>query len=85
MNRVQLTTDGHRAYLDAVDQAFDRAIDYAMLVKRLWQRARRREAIQPCGLPWNGIARSFAGVPIQMISTNLCRSVRISRTRMTCA
>src|SRR5208283_3080766 len=32
-NRVQLTTDGHRAYLDAVDMAFDRAIDYAMLVK----------------------------------------------------
>jgi IS1 family transposase len=32
-NRVQLTTDGHRAYLEAVDLAFDRAIDYAMLVK----------------------------------------------------
>lgn len=32
-NRVQLTTDGHRAYLNAVDAAFDRDIDYAMLVK----------------------------------------------------
>ena len=32
-NRVQLTTDGHRAYLTAVDEAFDREIDYAMLVK----------------------------------------------------
>jgi IS1 family transposase len=32
-NRVQLTTDGHHAYLSAVDAAFDRAIDYAMLVK----------------------------------------------------
>ena len=32
-NRVQLTTDGHRAYLDAVDQAFGVNVDYAMLVK----------------------------------------------------
>ena len=32
-NPVQLTTDGHHAYLNAVDAAFDRAIDYAMLVK----------------------------------------------------
>lgn len=33
VNRVQLTTDGHRAYLDAVDAAFGGDIDYAMLVK----------------------------------------------------
>ena len=32
-NRVQLTSDGHRAYLDAVDGAFGTDIDYAMLVK----------------------------------------------------
>jgi len=31
--RVQLTTDGHRAYLDAVDGAFGGQVDYAMLVK----------------------------------------------------
>jgi IS1 family transposase len=31
--RVQLTTDGHRAYLDAVDYAFGGAVDYAMLQK----------------------------------------------------
>jgi IS1 family transposase len=31
--RVQLTTDGHRAYLDAVAGAFGTMIDYAMLVK----------------------------------------------------
>src|SRR5258705_6314685 len=34
-NRVQLTTDGHRAYLSAVDLAFGfHQIDYAMLVKQ---------------------------------------------------
>jgi len=32
-NRVQLTTDGHRAYLTAVEEAFGGSIDYAMLVK----------------------------------------------------
>lgn len=32
-NRVQLTTDGHKAYLTAVEEAFAGDIDYAMLVK----------------------------------------------------
>jgi IS1 family transposase len=32
-NRVQLTTDGHRVYLNAVELAFGTEIDYAMLVK----------------------------------------------------
>lgn len=32
-HRVQLTTDGHRVYLDAVESAFGPEIDYAMLVK----------------------------------------------------
>ncbi len=32
-HRVQLTTDGLKAYIDAVDEAFGINIDYAMLVK----------------------------------------------------
>lgn len=32
-NRVQLTTDGHRAYLEAVEGAFGDDVDYAQLVK----------------------------------------------------
>jgi len=32
-NRIQLTTDGHRVYADAVESAFGSEIDYAMLVK----------------------------------------------------
>ena len=31
--RVQLTTDGHKAYLEAVEGAFGGDVDYAMLVK----------------------------------------------------
>lgn len=32
-NRVQMTTDGHRPYLKAIEDAFGNDIDYAMLVK----------------------------------------------------
>lgn len=32
-NRIQLTSDGHKAYLEAVEGAFGADIDYAMLVK----------------------------------------------------
>ena len=32
-NRVQLTSDGHKAYLEAVEGAFGDDVDYAMLVK----------------------------------------------------
>lgn len=32
-NRVQLTTDGHKPYLQAVEGAFGAAVDYAQLVK----------------------------------------------------
>jgi IS1 family transposase len=33
-NRIQLTSDGHRPYLQAVEEAFGADIDYAMLVKQ---------------------------------------------------
>lgn len=33
-NRVQLTTDGHKVYLKAVENAFGGGIDYAMLMKQ---------------------------------------------------
>ena len=32
-NRVQITTDGHKMYLEAVEKTFGSEIDYAMLVK----------------------------------------------------
>jgi len=32
-NRVQITTDGHRAYLEAVDEAFGADVDFAQIVK----------------------------------------------------
>lgn len=32
-NRIQLTSDGHKAYLEAVEQTFGNDVDYAQLVK----------------------------------------------------
>jgi IS1 family transposase len=42
-NRVQLTTDGHRAYLEAAESAFGVDVDHAMLVK-LYGNDRETEA-----------------------------------------
>jgi IS1 family transposase len=33
-NRIQLTSGGNHVYLNAVDEAFNREIDYAMLIKK---------------------------------------------------
>ena len=47
-NRVQLTSDGHNAYLEAVDGAFGGDIDYAMLVKFHGATSKGREGpLQP--------------------------------------
>jgi hypothetical protein len=32
-NRIQLTSDGHKAYLEAIEGAFGADIDYAMLAR----------------------------------------------------
>ena len=48
-NRIQLTSDGHKAYLDAVEGAFGADIDYAMLVKIYGASSESREGpLQPC-------------------------------------
>jgi IS1 family transposase len=36
-NRVQLTSDGHKMYLEAVEKAFGREVEYAQLVKMYGQ------------------------------------------------
>ena len=33
VNRVQMTTDGHKAYLEAIEGSFGADIDYAQLIK----------------------------------------------------
>ena len=43
-SRVQLTSDGHKAYLQAVDEAFGGEIDYAQLIKVYEGDSRTNEA-----------------------------------------
>ena len=43
-NRVQLTTDGHAAYLQAIEGVFGAEIDYAMLIKLYGPTEPEREA-----------------------------------------
>lgn len=43
-NRIQLTTDGHTAYLRAVENVFADQIDYAMLIKIYGGSSREEEA-----------------------------------------
>lgn len=42
-HRVQITTDGHRMYLEAMESGFGGAVDYAMLVKLYGSEGNRRE------------------------------------------
>jgi IS1 family transposase len=46
-NRVQITTDGHRAYVEAVEAGFGAAVDYAMLVKIYGQTAEGQRRYSP--------------------------------------
>lgn len=72
-SRVQLTTDGHKAYLSAVEDAFGAEIDYAMLIKLYGntpeggevryspaQCMGARKAVQSGQPDWNHISTSFA-------------------------
>jgi IS1 family transposase len=54
LTRVQLTSDGHKSYLQAVEQAFGGDIDYAMLVKHYG------EAPEPVGRYSPGICTGIA-------------------------
>jgi hypothetical protein len=61
-NRVQLTTDGHKAYLTTVDKAFGKEIDYAMLVKIYGENSEGQKRYSPaeCGAPESHDAYAYA-------------------------
>jgi IS1 family transposase len=46
-NKIQLTTDGHKVYLNAVESAFGADIDYAMLVKLYGQEPEGEKRYSP--------------------------------------
>ena len=69
-NRVQLTTDGHRKYLDAVDDVFGNNIDYAMLVKLYGREPEAEKRYSPAKCTGTGIRRIKGNPEQEYISTS---------------
>jgi hypothetical protein len=55
--RIQLTTDGHKVYVDAVESAFGSQIDYAMLIKLYGESDKEEKAVQPSRMHGNAYCR----------------------------
>ena len=68
-HRVQLTTDGHRPYLAAVEDAFGADIDYAMLQKIYGAEPRERKAIQSRRCASAASTKVSRATPIRSTST----------------
>ena len=70
-DRVQLTTDGHKAYLEAVEGAFGGDVDYVQLVK-LYGNAPKDEQVRYSPAQCNGTRRrTVAGNPdMEHVSTS---------------
>ena len=49
-NRVQLTSDGHKAYLEAVEGAFGGDIDYGVIVKMYGNTVEGKKRYSPAGM-----------------------------------
>jgi len=71
-NRVQLTTDGFKPYLSAVEDSFGADVDYAMLVK-LYGKEKAEE-----GPAWYGPAKVVAAMPTPIIGRPQLRYVSTS-------
>ena len=86
-NRVQLTTDGHKVYLNVIEDIFGADIDYAMLVKLYGQEPSGEARYSPAKCTGTN-SRIIAGYPdISKISTSYAErqnlTMRMSMRRFT--
>lgn len=86
-NRIQLTSDGHKAYIEAVEQTFGTEIDYAMLVKVYGETGEGQKRYSPAHFT-GSTKRVMAGNPDQAaVSTSFAErqnlTMRMSMRRFT--
>ena len=78
-HRVQLTTDGHKPYLEAVEDAFGADIDYAMLIKLYGNETPAPEVRYSPAVCIGARKRRISGNPVkELISTS-----RVERQNLT--
>lgn len=86
-NRVQITTDGHKMYTEAVEQAFGTDVDYAMLVKFYGQEPKPRRRYSPAKCIGAEKHRVMGNPSIKAVSTSFVErqnlTMRMSMRRFT--
>lgn len=86
-NRIQLTSDGHKAYLMAVEAAFGAEVDYAMLVKLYGESLEGQKRYSPAECIGCRKTRIEGKPDRSHVSTSFAErsnlSIRMSNRRMT--
>jgi transposase len=82
-NRIQLTTDGYKVYVNAVEDAFGSEIDYAMLVK-LYGEERQAEARYSPPSVSGRTRKPLSGTPSASTFPPATSNVRTSRCGCIC-